>query len=227
MNSDNIRLVIIRHGKSMANILSDPVDPNKSASKEDVLASRNIRDPILSDYGIEAVDWYRPRFYDALKQIGINPKTTVVGSSPLLRARQTAFLLFPKKTRVVFEGLGEEGDFPENTAQCMTYRPPNWELFLHELWQCALRTGSSQFVVVAHGTFIRRIVTALAGIEVRSMYNLSGFALDLRLSHGSLKVIPQSRILSIPFPKEAFEDACHDSVPKILQSLQTLFTSKP
>jgi len=137
--------------------------------------------------------------------IGIDPRTCGLGCSRLLRAQQTAEGLFPAKDLNIFSALGENGDVPENTPRGMRYREPNWESFLEELRGLALREGTLDFVVVAHGSFIRRSISNITGRAIPPLSNLDGYSLRLVFrTDGSLG--SNGPIVSVPFPQGAYED---------------------
>jgi broad specificity phosphatase PhoE len=129
-------------------------------------------------------------------------RTTCIGSSRLRRAQQTAELLFPGMDLFVFPSLGEDGALPENTPRGLSYELPSWEGFLRELcsaWR--KRKGRySDFVVVAHGTFIRNVISSLSGSKISPVTNLSGFAIDLSLDLKSGNLVPVGDVISLKFP---------------------------
>jgi len=81
-----------------------------------------------------------------------DPKT-VIGSSPLRRARRTASLLFDTRSHL-FAHFGENGAINENTRTDGPYQPPNWDAFMKSVRALNRRT----VVVVGHGSFLGTVV---------------------------------------------------------------------
>jgi len=223
-----VRLFIMRHGRSLSNMLRDPRYLGREATKEDVEESHNTPDPPLTQFGQRACRWYRCVLPTRLRALGIDSRTCTIGCSRLLRAQQTAEDLFPSKDLVIFSRLGENGDVPENTPRGMRYRRPSWEGFLEELQSFALREGVRDFVVVAHGTFIKSSISDILGEEVPPLSNLDGYALELSSrADGSLG--SNGTVISLPFPLRTYETEESDederpSSPSVLHGWRLLMS---
>jgi len=221
-----VRLFVMRHGRSLSNMLRDPHSLGRQATKEDVEQSQNVPDPPLTQFGQRACRWYRWVLPTRLRALGIDSRACAVGCSRLLRAQQTAEDLFPSKDLVIFSSLGEDGDVPENTPRGMQYRRPSWKGFLGELRSLALREGVRDFVVVAHGTFIQRSISDVLGEDVPPPSNLDGYALELSSrADGSLG--SNGPVISLPFPQRAYETEGSDeeelpSSPSVLHGWRLL-----
>jgi broad specificity phosphatase PhoE len=185
-------------------MLRDPRHLGRKPTKEDVEESQNVRDPSLTEFGQRACLWYRGVLPHRLREIGIDSRKCGLGCSRLLRAQQTAEDLFPAKDLVIFSCLGENGHVPENTPRGMQYQPPSWEGFLEELRSFALREGVRDFVVVAHGSFIKRSISDILGEEIPPLSNLDGYALELS-SRADGSLASNGKISSVPFPQRAYE----------------------
>jgi broad specificity phosphatase PhoE len=199
----------------------------RNPTKEEIEQSRNVRDPPLTDFGQQACLWYRSVLPARLRAIGVDPHASVLGSSRLLRAQETAKDLFPGKDLVIFSSLGENGAVPENTPRGMQYRPPSWEGFLRELHALAIHEGATDFIVVAHGSFIRQSISAILGEQVPPLSNLDGYALGLTANPDG--TLSSGRVLSLPFPKEEYESdggikagLSFPSIPSALRGWRTL-----
>ena len=222
----SVRLFIMRHGRSLSNMLRDPHSLGHEATKEDVERSQNTPDPRLTQFGQRACQWYRWVLPTRLRALGIDSRTCAIGCSRLLRAQQTAEDLFPSKDLVVFSCLGENGDVPENTPRGMQYRRPSWEGFLEELRSFALREGVRDFVVVAHGTFIKRSISDILGQEVPPLSNLDGYVLELS-SRADGSLASTGTIISLPFPQRTYQTEGSDeeellSSPSVLHGWRLL-----
>lgn len=210
-----VRLVVLRHGRSVSNMLRDPARLGRPATSREIAASERVLDPALTPFGVSAAEWYLRPLRDVLAALSMPTRHLVVGSSPLLRARETARLLFPGRALTVFQSLGEHGNSPENTPAGGVYRAPDWDAFLEDLADLCRYSRARDVVVVAHGGFMRRVVAAFSGTSP-AMANLSGFVMDLRPSGGRL--VPEALTL-MPFPQRQFEEelppyrARHESRP--------------
>ena len=198
-----VRVVLVRHSKSCSNLAREKA-PLSEQTRHDsthpaVVESQNLRDPPLTHEGVVYADGYRRQFRRRLEREGFDVAGACVGSSSLLRARQTAKLLFPNKETVIFGDLGEVGAHPENTPTGKAYTLPNWESFRKELASFAARFGIYDFVVVAHGSFMKGILEGLLGGKSPRIPNLSGFMLTCSIEEESLAV-RQVRRLSHPEP---------------------------
>jgi broad specificity phosphatase PhoE len=134
-----------------------------------------------------------------LRDRGIDVSGALKGASPLYRARQTATLLFGNDVVHTFATLGELGDVPENTPRSSKrHRDPSWDAFLGEVAQLAsdARRPRSDFVVVAHGSFLGAHLTELTGTKMK-FDNLDAHVLRFRFR-------------SSPSPQLRFLSALHD-----------------
>jgi broad specificity phosphatase PhoE len=156
-----VKLVFIRHSKSCANLVRH-IAGTEELTHPLVIASQLIRDPPLSSVGERMAEAYGPtlRRYLAAQGVDIDDARTVVGSSALLRARQTVRLLFPSRARsaVVFPHFTEHGAVPENTPAGARYRRPDWDAFVAYLHR--EYADAEAVVVVGHGSFLRSAVWA-------------------------------------------------------------------
>jgi broad specificity phosphatase PhoE len=169
-----VQLVMIRHSKSCSNHIRaiagthDPAHPL-------VKIAKNIRDPVLSEHGQAMAISYGPVLRRRLADLGINLQAARVASSGLARAHQTAELLFPDRRPIdTVPHVKEFGDIPENTPARRRRCRPDWRAFLRHI---AADTAHDQFVVVAHGSYLREVAwPAVSGQKHRSrLDNLDGF----------------------------------------------------
>jgi len=219
------RLFIMRHGRSQSNMLRDPHRLGREPTEKEIQESQRVSDPSLTESGKQACRWYSFVLPERLRSVGIDPRTCLLGSSSLLRAQQTAEELFPSKDLIIFASLGEDGDVPENTPRGMQYRAPSWEDFLEELRGWALRDGARDFVIVAHGFFIRRSISKLLGHPIPPLSNLDGYAMEL-LENADGTLSSDGQIVAMRFPQEERDkanDARKDnSFPAVLHGWQIL-----
>ena len=149
-----MRIALIRHSKSCANHV------RHLAGTEDrdhplVAASQTLRDPALSAVGERMARAYGPTIRSRLADAGFHVETAHVGASHLRRAQQTARLLFGRNPRII-PHMTENGAIPENTPASMRYRTPDWDSFLEHL--AGTYAGGGEFIVVGHGSFLKRQV---------------------------------------------------------------------
>jgi broad specificity phosphatase PhoE len=218
-----VQLFLIRHSKSCANLVRHIAGTSELAHPL-VAASQQIRDPPLSSVGERMAAAYggalRRRL--AAEGIDVGASTTVIGSSALMRARQTAGLLFAASRKrkghlEVFPHFTENGAVPENTPVGTRYRRPDWDALVSHLHR--EHAGAEAFVIVGHGSFLRSAVwPAVAGSgRARPFGNLDGilvsgeFGSDGRLRVSSAKVIPYTGSVN---PHTAL-DTCPLPGPKI------------
>lgn len=198
-----VRIFVIRHSKSCSNLAREAAPltaRGQGSSHPDVLASENLKDPGLTFAGRALADGYRAKLHRRLARLGFEVSAMRSGASPLLRARQTAKLLFPNSRVEVFTGLGEEGEVPENTPAGQRYARPNWDLFLQAVAALAMQEGAHDIAVVAHGSFIRRVVSSLTREpKMPRLCNLSGFLLTCRLHRDRHLVV--TKVQPIPYPR--------------------------
>ena len=150
----HVRIALIRHSKSCANHV------RHLAGTEDrdhplVAASQTLRDPALSAVGERMARAYGPTIRKRLADAGMTVETAHVGASHLRRAQQTARLLFERTPRTM-PHMTENGAIPENTPAGMRYRTPDWDSFLEHL--AGSFPGGGEFIVVGHGSFLKRQV---------------------------------------------------------------------
>lgn len=220
-SSSPLRLFVMRHGRSVSNMIRDPRRLGRNPTQQEVAESQNVRDPRLTEFGEEACEWYRTVLPARLRRLGFDIHTCVLGSSPLLRAQETAELIFPFKELVVFDALGENGDVPENTPRGMRYRKPSWTRFLDDLNALASAEGASDFVVVAHGTFIMKSISEILGEDVPYLDNLDGYALELRRNKNGL-LTREGAVVHLPFPGKEYEGERSEE-PAFLHGWRVLF----
>jgi broad specificity phosphatase PhoE len=151
----DITLVMIRHSKSCANHLREIAGTHDRAHPL-VAASQRLSDPALSAHGAAMARAYGPRLQEILTTRGVDSsaKTTLIGSSGLRRARQTAEILFPSVTGVThLPHIKEFGNIPENTPARLKRCRPDFRAFLRHLHE--LPATIDTVICVAHGSFLR------------------------------------------------------------------------
>ena len=158
-------MCILRHSKSGSNLL---LERGKNG--------RDIRDPGLTVMGRKAAESYGPTLRAILEENGFDPETTVVGASPLLRAQETAHLLFPETPIRRFEQLGEHGHIPENTPHCAS-SPSIRKGWPHFLKWLVKHSPSESIVAVGHRSFIRREILQPLGKDI-DLKNMDGVILE-------------------------------------------------
>ena len=204
----SVRLVLLRHSKSCANLARERAPPHERGvgSKHPAArASESMRDPPLTRTGFARAERYRPVIQERLRRLGFEVAEARVGSSALLRARQTAALLFPNKELVVFRGLGELGAVPENTPAGQRYAKPSWGAFLREAAALTTGSGAHDIVAVAHGSFMKTVLETLTGKAVPRFSNMGGFMLTCRLTAAGSLSVRGVKELHYPTPAD-FED---------------------
>lgn len=172
-----VKLFLVRHSKSCANLVRR-IAGTEELTHPLVIASQQIRDPPLSSVGERMAADYGSMLRRRLAAAGIDvagPRT-VVGSSALLRARQTAGLLFPSlaKKLVTVPHFTEHGALPENTPAGTRYRRPDWDALVAHLHR--EYADADAFVIVGHGSFLRSAVwVAVTGTKRSKPFaNLDG-----------------------------------------------------
>lgn len=190
-----IQLVMIRHSKSCSNHVREIAGTHDSAHPL-VKIAKDIRDPALSEHGQAMAISYGPVLRARLADLGIDLKTARVASSGLARAHQTAELLFPDQRPIdTVPHVKEFGEIPENTPARRRRCKPDWRAFLRHI---AADTTHDQFVVVAHGSYLREVSwPAVSGRRHPSrLDNLDGFFADGEITAaGGFK---SSRFVSLP-----------------------------
>jgi hypothetical protein len=190
-----IKLVMIRHSKSCSNHVRNVAGTHDLAHPL-VQMSQAIRDPRLSEHGQAMAISYGPVLRNRLTELGVRLPEARVASSGLARAHQTAELLFPDQRPIdTVPHVKEFGDIPENTPARRKRCKPDWRAFLRHI---AVDTAHDQFVVVAHGSYLREVAwPAVAGRKRRDKFdNLDAFFAEGEITPaGTFKV---SRFVNIP-----------------------------
>lgn len=186
-----MRAVLVRHGVTAGN-------------ERRRYVGRRTDEP-LSELGIEQC-----------RRAGAWPDVARAYSSPLLRAQQTARLLFPMAEVVPVEGLEEFdfGAFEGRTAEQMTDDPayrtwvegncegacPGGESLegftrrtkraLFDVLRAAREAGEGEVVVVAHGG---TIMAALDGYFHKGVGNCEGYVVEVRFEGDEVRLRETSR----------------------------------
>jgi len=105
----DVRVYYIRHGLSCGNIAS-------------YYAELTLQDPALTESGLDNSHKVGGLFHDYLKQQNIN--LDFVGSSPLMRAKQTLLQMLPQEIEANGDNLYEVAYLGENTD----FIPKAWQL---------------------------------------------------------------------------------------------------
>jgi broad specificity phosphatase PhoE len=209
-----IKLVMIRHSKSCSNHVReiagthDPADPL-------VKIAKNIRDPNLSEHGQAMAISYGPVLRRRLADLSVNLPAARVASSGLARAHQTAELLFPDQRPIdVVPHVKEFGDIPENTPARRRRCRPDWRAFLKHI---AADTDHDQFVVVAHGSYLREVAwPAVSGRpHPNRLDNLDGFFAEGEITAAGW--FKPARFVSIPrapTPLPRSDDKCSVTIER-------------
>jgi broad specificity phosphatase PhoE len=153
----DITLVMIRHSKSCANHLREIAGTHDPAHPL-VAASQRLPDPALSAHGAAMARAYGPRIRQILTAthgIDLAAPTTLIGSSGLRRARETANLLFPTVAghAAHLPHIKEFGNIPENTPAHLRRCRPDFRAFLRHLHE--LPPTIDTVICIAHGSFLR------------------------------------------------------------------------
>ena len=112
----NLSIFFMRHAKSCSNMLRESAK-GKPMVLSNILkdASRVLQDPPLSNHGKAMAEAYADELKRTLTANGILTPSTIIGSSDLTRAQQTARILFGPQTQLhIFPYLAEKGNIPEN-----------------------------------------------------------------------------------------------------------------
>jgi hypothetical protein len=190
-----IKLVMIRHSKSCSNHVRDIAGTHDPAHPL-VKIAKDIRDPVLSEHGQAMAISYGPVLRGRLTDLGIDLPTARIASSGLARAHQTAELLFPDQRPIdTVPHVKEFGNIPENTPARRRRCKPDWRAFLRHI---ATDTTHDQFIVVAHGSYLREVAwPAVSGRKHPSkLDNLDGFFADGEITPAGC--FKPSRFVSIP-----------------------------
>lgn len=202
----HVRIALIRHSKSCANHV------RHLAGTEDrdhplVAASQTIRDPALSAVGERMARAYGPTLRSRLADAGFTLETAHVGASHLRRAQQTARLLFNRTPRIM-PHMTEHGAIPENTPAGMRYRTPDWDSFLEHL--AVSSPGGGEFIVVGHGSFLKRQVWPAVARRPWSgaFNNLDAFVVEGELTSAGRLQDVRTRVLRYDGGLNRGPDSC-------------------
>lgn len=147
--------------------------------------SQRLRDPGLTEHGVQMAKEYGPKLRGKLRSLGLDVENAFIGSSGLLRAKETARLVFGREP-VTVSHFKENGAIPENTPQSVSYSSPDWRAFLKELAHKLYREKRDSAVVVGHGSFLaKQVWPALKSGSApyhRKLNNLDGFLVTGTLS---------------------------------------------
>jgi broad specificity phosphatase PhoE len=192
----SIRLALIRHSKSCSNLVRDSAKTHKGDidwAHPIAKISQQIRDPGLTAVGRRMASVYSPTLQTRLTAAGLNIDRAIVGSSALRRAKETAALLFPEHSRIVFPHLTEHGALPENTPRGAHKSRPDWRAFIEHL--CDTIVGDCDIIIVGHGSYLKSVWADITGVTA-SLHNLDGFIVDGTIDSGRLHV---SKTTKIPY----------------------------
>lgn len=209
-----IKLVMIRHSKSCSNHVRDIAGTHDPANPL-VQIAKNIRDPNLSEHGRAMAISYGPVLRRRLTGLGVCLQTARIASSGLARAHQTAELLFPDHRPIdTVPHVKEFGDIPENTPARRRRCRPDWRAFLKHI---AADTAHDQFVVVAHGSYLREVAwPAVAGkSHPNRLDNLDGFFAEGEITAaGCFKPTRFVSIPRAPTPLPRSDDKCSVAIER-------------
>jgi broad specificity phosphatase PhoE len=204
-----VRLFLIRHSKSCANHVRH-VAGTEDHTNPLVAASQELRDPELSAVGRRMAAAYGSPLQDHLKTAGfaLTPKVTIVGSSELRRARQTAGLLFPGFPLETYPHFTEHGAIPENTPAGRRYKAPDWTAFVRHLHDT--HPTAQEFIVVGHGSFLRSAVwPSITGQNHKTRFsNLEGFIVNGHWSPTGRLII--ETVIEVPYTGSVKPDGAPD-----------------
>lgn len=167
-----------------------------------------MRDPGLTAVGTRMASVYGPALHKRLKAAGFDIDRALIGSSALRRAKETAALLFPDHSRIIFPHLTEHGALPENTPRTSHKSRPDWRAFIEHL--CSTITGDCHIAIVGHGSYLKSVWADISGKEPWTLHNLDGFIVDGTLDAGRLHV---SKATRMPYnhgvKADGVADKCH------------------
>jgi broad specificity phosphatase PhoE len=195
----HIKLLLIRHSKSCANLIREKVARIRHTRKRKALfsASQNMRDPGLTVIGQRMAKSYGSTLRAKAQTAGFDLDTATIGSSALRRAKETAALLFPAASRTVFPHILEHGLISENTPTRHAHTTPDWDAFLKHLrvHRATSAQTAAQFIVVGHGSYLREVWRELTGRPWTAFHNLDAFVLEGDLDvRGRLRVDRTERL---------------------------------
>lgn len=206
-----IKLVLIRHSKSCSNLVRDSAKTNKGNidwSHPVAKISQQLRDPGLTAVGRRMASAYGPTLQRQLKAAGFELDHALIGSSALRRAKETAALLFPDHSRIIFPHLTEHGALPENTPRGDHKSQPDWRAFIVHL--CSTITGDCHIAIVGHGSYLKAVWADISGKEPWTLHNLDGFIIDGTLDEGRLHM---SKATKMPYDHGVKSDGVADKCP--------------
>jgi len=156
----------MRHSKSCNNHIRSTVD-----------FSQEVRDPALSTEGRRVAALYGPHLQQLLTDTGFDVKAARICSSTLRRAKETAALVFGRKSQCIAH-FTENGVIPENTPEGSRYIEPNWPSVVKQLSKET--SDGDSVVIVGHGSYLRSLWPALTGAPRKEhLNNLEGILLDI------------------------------------------------
>ena len=191
----SIRLALIRHSKSCSNLVRDSAKTKKGNIDWDhpiAKISQQIRDPGLTTVGRRMASVYGPNLQRRLKAAGLDLNRAIIGSSALRRAKETAALLFPDHSHLIFPHLTEHGALPENTPRGSHKSRPDWRAFIEHL--CSTIVGDCDIVIVGHGSYLKAVWADISGKEPWTLHNLDGFIVDGSVDDGHLHVKKTTKV---------------------------------
>lgn len=175
-----MRVFLMRHSKSCSNHL-------RSEGVEEL--SQQIRDPGLTAIGQKMVDSYCASLQKKLTDVGFDLDTAIIGSSALLRAKQTAAGLFPGRQIVTIPHFVEYGAIPENTPREGATHNPSWPDVVK--WMRRNLPDNGQMIAVGHGSYLRSEVGPVVNGRLN---NLDGFLLDMEITPSGWRILNRRRI---------------------------------
>jgi phosphohistidine phosphatase SixA len=195
----HIKLLLIRHSKSCANLMREHGARVRHTYKRKAIfsASQKVRDPGLTKVGRQMAESYGSVLRAKAEAAGFNMDTAIIGSSALRRAKETASLLFPTASLTVFPHLTEHGRVPENTPKRHTHTRPDWNAFLRHLRvnRATSEQATAQFIIVGHGSYLREVWRELTGKPWSAFHNLDAFVVEGDLDvRGRLRVEHTGRL---------------------------------
>lgn len=191
----SIRLALIRHSKSCSNLVRDSAKTQKGNIDWDhpiAKISQQIRDPGLTSVGRRMASVYSSRLQRRLETAGLDLNRAIIGSSALRRAKETAALLFPDHSRIIFPHLTEHGALPENTPRGDNKSRPDWRAFIEHL--CKTIVGDCDIVIIGHGSYLKTVWADISGKEPWTLHNLDGFIINGSIEDGRLRVVKTTKV---------------------------------
>lgn len=199
-----LRIFLMRHSKSCSNMLREHAEVTGFDLGK---VSQKVRDTPLSEIGMRMASTYGPRLRAALTERDLLTESTTIAASELLRAQQTARILFgDERELVILPFLAEEGDIPENTptdgptqvtAMGNTGKPRRnrREATAESLWSSLTAwiyahleefpreaNGDIQIIAVGHKSYLQRQVLTKLGKATVQLKNMDGFVIEADLT---------------------------------------------